>query len=437
MDHVFERTGLLAGTTLIDKCKPAIRVYVMNTTEHDVELSKGMPIAKVSSISHVSTHKSTDFVEMHNLCMTRLDQCHYQPDDDIGVVAKERYHELTDDLVRIHTIYEPPKQVKTHSDEVGHEDMCYTGVEQDLHDNVGCPTRSNVASKATREQLMLDEYMRSVIQDIDIKGDELIQAVNLLKEYQDIFVGPDGKLGCTTACEGHRIDTGDTLPVRQRLYRVPPKRRKIIEDYVQELLAQGCIKPSSSDWATPVVIVNKKDGSPRFCLDYRKLNAVTRKDAFPLPRIDDALDQLAFKRYFCTFDLASGFYQLHMHPLDAHKTAFITHEGLYEWLILPMGLSNSPATFQHCMAQVLKGLIPDSCLAYLDEIIVFGDDFKDTMRNLRLVFDRLCQANLKLKPKKCRMFQSDVAYLGHIVSQAGIRTDPKEDRFHSELAYAN
>ena len=174
---------------------------------------------------------------------------------------------------------------------------------------------------------------------IDIEGDELSRAVNLLKRYQDVFVGPDGKLGRTNACDGHRVDTGDTLPVRQRLRRVPPKRRQVITDFVQELLAQGCIKPSDSDWATPVVIVTKKDGSPRFCLDYRKLNAVTKKDAFPLPRIDDALDQLAFRKYFCALDLASGYFQLPMHPKDSHKTAFITHEGLYEWLVLPMGLA--------------------------------------------------------------------------------------------------
>ena len=115
-----------------------------------------------------------------------------------------------------------------------------------------------------------------------------------------------------------------------------------------------------------------------------------------------------------------------MHAKDSHKTAFIMHEGLYEWLVLPMGLANSPATFQRCMAQVLKGLIPNSCLAYLDDIIVFGNDFQDTMRNLELVLDRLRQANLKLKPKKCRVFQSEVSYLGHIVSQQGIQTDPKK-----------
>ena len=133
---------------------------------------------------------------------------------------------------------------------------------------------------------------------------------------------------------------------------------------------------------------------------------------------------LAFRRYFCTFDLASGYYQLPMYQSDAHKTAFVTHAGLYEWLVLPMGLSNSPATFQRCMAQVFRGLVPNTCLVYLDDIITFGKSFSETMNNLQLVFDRLEQSNLTLKPKKCRMFQTEVRYLGHIVSHDGIATDP-------------
>ena len=184
------------------------------------------------------------------------------------------------------------KKSESVSLEEGPVQVHYQGVAQNLH-GAECPEEPSVITTTPQGEL-LDEHMKPVIQGIDIKGDELSQAVSLLKRYQDVFVGPDGKLGRTNACEGHRVDTGDTLPIRQRLRRVPPKRRQVITDFVQELLAQGCIKPSESDWSMPVVIVNKKDRSPRFCLDYRKLNAATKKDAFPLPRIDDALDQLAF-----------------------------------------------------------------------------------------------------------------------------------------------
>ena len=431
MDHVFTRTGLLAATAIMDNCSPVVRVYLMNTSDRDIEISKGMPIAKVSTVQKVSSRESPDFVEMHNLCFSHMNGTVYPEAEDKTSTSDDIHdiEQLTRKFLDTHNMCAskdtPSGVVSAGSTEEGPVNIHYTGAEQVLHGDE-CPSKPDAASQTIPQMELLHEHMRSVIQNIDLTGKELLAAIELLNNYEDVFVGPDGQLGRTTACTGHRIETGDTQPVRQRLRRVPPKRRQIIEDYVQQLLAQKCIKPSSSDWATPVVIVTKKDGTPRFCLDYRKLNAVTKKDAFPLPRIDDALDQLACKRYFCTFDLASGFYQLPMHPLDSHKTAFITHEGLYEWLVVPMGLSNSPATFQRCMAQVLKGLIPDSCLAYLDDIIVYGDDFEETLRNLRLVFDRLREANLKLKPKKCRIFQSQVAYLGHIVSQEGVRTDPKK-----------
>ena len=426
MDHVFDRFGVLAGTTLVKKRSgSSISVYVMNTTDRHIELKMGTPIAKISTVQDVTSFQNKNFVEMHNLCVSQFhNPGHISAANPTDLMADIDHHrKLIDQLKTLDINQMCHSTEEKRGETVG---LHYAGVEQNLQDNDVCAGQSCVDTSISPQERLLDEHMRPVIQGIDIKGEDLLASIELLKRYQDVFVGPDGKLGCTEICDGHRIDTGDTLPVRQRLRRLPPKRRQIVQDYVQELLAQKCIKPSNSDWATPVVIVTKKDGSPRFCLDYRKLNAVTIKDAFPLPRIDDALDQLAFKKYYCTFDLASGFYQLPMHPKDSHKTAFITHEGLYEWLVLPMGLSNSPATFQRCMAQVLKGLIPKRCLAYLDDIIVFGDDYEDTMQNLELVFQRLRQANLKLKPKKCRIFQTEVAYLGHLVSHDGIRTDPKK-----------
>ena len=145
-----------------------------------------------------------------------------------------------------------------------------------------------------------------------------------------------------------------------------------------------------------------------------------------MPRIDDALDQLTGQTFFCTFDLVGGYFQLPMAEEDVHKTAFLAHLGLYEWLVLPMGLCNSPATFQKCMNLVLKNLIGPSCLVYLDDIISFGSSFDKTVANLRLVFDRLRDANLKLKPNKCRVCQHEVAYLGHVVSPQGIYTDPRK-----------
>ena len=273
---------------------------------------------------------------------------------------------------------------------------------------------------------LLPPHLRGMMDGHKLLPHEIEPAVELILDYQDIFTGPGRKLGRTKLVEGHTIDTGDAKPIRQRLRRLPPKRKHIVEEFIQDLLEQKCIRPSSSDWASPIVIVSKKDGSPRLCIDYRKVNAVTKKDAYPLPRIDDALDQLSGNAYFCTFDLASGYFQLPMHERDAHKSAFITHMGLFEWLVLPMGLTNSPATFQRCMSSILKDLLHKHCLVYLDDIISFGRDFDDTLVGLRSLFDKLRYANLTLKPKKCRLFQTEVAYLGHVVSPDGISTDPSK-----------
>ena len=151
------------------------------------------------------------------------------------------------------------------------------------------------------------------------------------------------------------------------------------------MLRQGVIQPSKSPWASPVVLVAKKDGSTQFCIDYRKLNAVTKMDVYPLPRIDDTLDLLANNLYFSTLDLASGYWQVQMDGTSQEKTAFTTHAGLYEFKVMPFGLCNAPATFQRLMETVLHGLVGQCCLVYLDDVIVLGKSVEDHLANLRAV----------------------------------------------------
>ena len=193
---------------------------------------------------------------------------------------------------------------------------------------------------------------------------------------------------------------------------------------IQKMLKDGVIEESTSPWSSPVVLVAKKDGSLRFCVDYRKLNDVTKKDSYPLPRIDDTLSTLAGSRWFSTLDLRSGYWQVGLHPDDNEKTAFSTGSGLYQFTVMPFGLCNAPATFERLMEFVLRGLTWKTCLVYLDDMMVMGRNFREHLENFQEVFGRIRNAYLKLNPKKCLLFQKEVKFLGHVVSSDGIQTDP-------------
>ena len=192
------------------------------------------------------------------------------------------------------------------------------------------------------------------------------------------------------------------------------------------MVKKGIVEPSYSPWSSPIVLVKKKDGSTRFCVDFRQLNSVTCKDAQPIPRIDDTLDSLSGSCWFSTLDLASGYWQVEMKDSDKEKTAFRTPFGLFHFKVMPFGLCNAPATFQRLMELILKGLNWTSCLVYLDDIIIFSKSIDEHLQRLKEVLSRLELANLKIKPEKCKLFQTSVKYLGHIVSDQGIHTDPEK-----------
>ena len=226
----------------------------------------------------------------------------------------------------------------------------------------------------------------------------------------------------------HCIDTGNAVPIRQPVRCLPPQRRDNVRQLIGEMLEKGVVERSISPWASPIVLVRKRDGTMRFCVDYRKVNSITCKDAYPLPRIDATLDTLAGSQWFSTLYLLSDYWQVEVEETDREKTAFCTTEGLFQFRMMPFGLCNAPVTFQRLMDLVLAGLQWSRCLVYIDDVIIVGKSFQEHLRNLQEVLQRLREAGLKLKPSKCIFFQSSVKYLGHVVSREGVMADPDKVR---------
>lgn len=250
-----------------------------------------------------------------------------------------------------------------------------------------------------------------------------VQKLNgLLERHRAVFSQHDSDFGYTTTVT-HRIQAGDAQPIKQRHRRVPPHIFQEFKRHVQDLVAQGVLKESCSPWASPAVIVVKRDKSVRFCCDYRKLNGVTLKDAYPLPRVEESLDALGKARLFSSLDLRAGYFQVAVHGEDQEKTAVTTPFSLFQLTRIPFGLCNAPATFQRLMGVVLSDLAFDVLLIYLDDVLVFSYDFDSHCQKLDLVFTRLEEHGLKLKPSKCFLLKPEVKFLGHVVSAAGIQVD--------------
>ena len=250
----------------------------------------------------------------------------------------------------------------------------------------------------------------------------------LLEEYQDVFVGKDFKLGNTGLIE-HEIHTKGPL-IHQPYRRQNPEVWRHEQEQLKEMLEHEIIRPSSSPWASPVVMVKKikikKDGTLQFCIDFRKLNDVTIKDVQPLPRIDDTLEALKGAKFFSTLDLKSRYWQVPIKEEHKSKTAFRTSAGqLYEFNWLRFGLCNTPATFSRMMDNVLSGLSWEVCLYYLDDIIVFSRGWHAHIQRLRMVFQWLREANLWLGHKKYTLARTSVTFLWHLVSEERLCPDPR------------
>ena len=285
--------------------------------------------------------------------------------------------------------------------------------------------RRSIIERAKRMGSHIEVPAELDVDSAQIAPDEKRYLRILVNDYEDVFMTPGEVLEGTTLVE-HAIELKEgSTPIKQP-YRNPLAYRKIITDEVNDMLAKKVIRPSNSPWASPVVIVRKKDGSIRFCVDYRALNHITIKDSHPLPRIDETLATLCGAMFFTTLDLQSGYWQIPMKVADIEKTAFSCHEGLFEHMVMPFGLSNAPASFQRLMQFVLKGLLMEFCMCYLDDVIIFSKSYWEHLFHFKQVLQRFRDAKLKLKAKKCDLVRQHVKFLGHVISARGIHPDPEK-----------
>ena len=257
----------------------------------------------------------------------------------------------------------------------------------------------------------------------NLTPNQIIRLKEMISSYSCILSTNEFDVGRTDLLE-HDIHTGDAAPVRKHPYRLSPSEQAKVDELVERMRKEGIIRESCSPWAAPIVLVRKKDGTTRFCCDWRGLNEVTRKDAYPLPRIDATLDRLHGMKFFTSLDFTQGYYQIPMREDSIEKTAFVTPAGQFEYLVTGMGLTGAPATFQRLMAKMLGNLLYTNCLAYLDDVVIFSKTFDEHLEDVRQVFDRIKAAKLKIKPSKCFFGSNRMKFLGHIISSEGISCDP-------------
>ena len=283
---------------------------------------------------------------------------------------------------------------------------------------------NNISNYSTNVQNKTLDELGIKIQNDSLTQDQRQRLTTLIEDNSDMFATSLADLPGTPLFPYH-IDTGDSLPVRQRPYRHNPVAQREIERQTQEMLDCGIIEPSTSEYNSPCLLVKKKGGEARLVIDYRALNKVTRKISYPLPLMSEIINAMSDSQpaFFTLLDLKSGYFQQKLTDNSRDKTTFSTHQGAYRFNVLPFGLSGAPSAYQSLMTQIFQGLTFKFVIVYVDDILIFSKTFDQHLNHLQTVFNRLRQANLRLHPKKCNFVLPEILYLGHILRPDGISVD--------------
>ena len=389
----------------ISACHVTLKVTSVIPGQHEVQLPVCLDYTKVDYTGVLEP--APKFTERHGLLVAHS-------------ISSSQSGET---LVRVVNPHSAPVTVRQH-EKVGSfqpledtDEVCLLEPVKEQKESVKEPSPNNVEITQAIQQLV------SGVKGLTLQ--QLTGLRSLLRKYIEVISLRSEDLGRTGVIR-HKIDTQGATPIRQPARRLPFHQRNEVCQMLDQMLQQDVIEPAHGPWSSSIVLVKKKDGSTRFCVDFRRLNGLTRKDAQPLPRIDDTLDALTGAYWFSMLDLASGYWQVEVDPDDREKTAFVTPFGIHQFRVMPFGLCIAPGTFQPLMELVLAGLNWTTRLVYLDNIVIFSRTVEEHLKRLQEVLERLKGAGLKLKPSKCHLLQKSVKYLGHVISEHGVETDPEK-----------
>ena len=285
----------------------------------------------------------------------------------------------------------------------------------EMEATLGTEARPEPMSVVVRQEKLLEKLNLDGLAYWSLRNAAVVR--ELVLAYHDVFTLESNELGCTSAIE-HEICIENSEPFKEWFKHIPPALLKEVHASLQDMLEAGAIYLSQSPWCN---VVRKKDGTLHFCVDFRCLNVWMKKDSYPLPHIQEALESMVGSAHFLSMYFKSGFWQITMAPESQQYTAFtVGNLRFYKFTCMPFGLCNAPATFQHLIQNTLGELNLMYCVIYLDNVIVFGCTEEEHLECLHIVFERFWEFNLKLKPSKCSFFQSEIIYLAHHVLQWGI-----------------